>query len=104
MIKMFQDTQQVHHEGLQHESISISIYILWLTEKQDPLVITASIKKDNLFMGSFYLAYASSILCLSLLLFSCVWIVASTLNEDLCKDDRMIKFVNNMMVVFIFLH
>ena len=25
-----------------------------------------------------------------------------TLNTDLCKDDRMIKFVNNIMVVFVF--
>ena len=29
--------------------------------------------------------------------------VVVTLYTDLCKDDRMIKFVNNIMVVFVFL-
>jgi hypothetical protein len=86
--QIFQGTEQVQHGALQHEGI--------IDNKSD------TTEKDKLFMGSFYLASACSVLCLSLLLFSYVWIVASTLNADLFKDDRMIKFVNNMMVVFIF--
>ena len=92
--QMFQDTQEKHGE-LKHE------HILYYRET-NPLVNIASIKEDKFSMRSFYLAYACSILCLILLLFSCVWIVASTLNADLCKSDKMIKFVNSMMVVFIF--
>ena len=67
--------------------------------ERDPLVLTAFVKKNNL---SFYLASACSILCLLLLLFSFVWMVVVTMNTYLCKDDRMIKFVNNIMVVFVF--
>ena len=66
------------------------------------MIIIASVKKDKLCKGSFYSTSGILVLCLILLLFSYVRIVASTLNVDLCKDDRMIKFVNSMMVFFIF--
>lgn len=47
--------------------------------------------------------HSFSALCLILLLFGYVWIVASTLNADLCNDEEMIKFFNSVMFVFIFI-
>ena len=98
---MFRDAQHVHHEWLQHEIIlDIDLQPL-VDRKSDPLFITTSVKKDEFFMGSFYLAFACSILCLFLMLFSYVWIVASTLNAYICKRERMTDIVNIRVVVFI---
>ena len=90
--QMLQDTPHKQHGELKPENILDC-------RERDPLVLTVSIKRNKL---SFYLTSACSVLCLLLLLFSLVWMVVVTLNTNLCKDDRMIKFVNNIMVVFVF--
>ena len=90
--QMLQGIPQEQHGGLEPKNILDC-------RERDPLVLTASVKRNKF---SFYLTFACLVLCLLLLLFSSVWMVVVTLNTDLSKDDIMIKFVNNVMVVFVF--
>ena len=90
--QILQDTPQVQHGEVDHGNILDC-------RERDPLVLTASIKKTKL---SFYLESARLVSCLIFLLFSYVCMVVVTFNTYLCKDDRMINFINNLMVVFVF--
>ena len=70
--------------------------------KIDPLVNVALVKKDNNVVDSFSFSFLYSILFLSFLIVSGIWIEFATMNINVWEMEGMINLIKNAISIFTF--
>ena len=66
-----------------------------------PLVDVSLVKKGRYVDGSFSFASVYSVLLISLLLMSGIWLATATMNGEVCEFKVMVNLVNIVVTIFI---
>jgi hypothetical protein len=100
--EIFQDSEEVQSEMSLHESTKDPGLQSTVESKIDPLVNVSLVKKDNNVVDSFSFSFLYSILFLSFLIVSGIWIEFATMNIDVWEMEGMINLIKNAISIFIF--